>query len=203
MTALAVEALAAVRAAGGDVKLGSAGRLKVVAPKPLADSLIERLRVVKPELIDLLSPHPDASLPSSTANWGEVEDERAAVIEIDCGAPRRWAEALARLNSTKPPADVPLQRWRRFIDDCGHFLDQGWDVQAIALGWTPLDLFGCDRERPFARIDQAGLLGLLNGRKLVALTSYTATTELPAGHRQTYQRIPLETGRVVLAWALI
>jgi hypothetical protein len=53
------------------------------------------------------------------------------------------------------PGDVPPRRWLRFIDDCGHFLDGGWAARAKELGWGPLDLFGCDRERPFARIDRA------------------------------------------------
>jgi hypothetical protein len=42
----------------------------------------------------------------------------------------------------------------------------GWAEKAAALGCGPLDLFGCDGERPFARIDHAGLLWLLNGTRL-------------------------------------
>jgi hypothetical protein len=38
------------------------------------------------------------------------------------GAPRAWAEGLARLDPSRPPADVPPKRWARFIDDCGRFL---------------------------------------------------------------------------------
>ena len=79
-------------------------------------------------------------------------DERAGIIEFDGGAPRAWAEALARLDPNKPPGDVPPRRWLRFVDDCGRFLDGGWAERAAAFGWGPLDLFGCDRERPFARV---------------------------------------------------
>jgi hypothetical protein len=35
-------------------------------------------------------------------------EERAAVIEYDGGAPQAWAEALARLDPDKPPADGRL-----------------------------------------------------------------------------------------------
>jgi hypothetical protein len=66
----------------------------------------------------------------------------------------------------------------------------------LALGWGPHDLFGRDRDRPFARIDRAGLLWLLNGDKLVALTADTATIETRTGARQTYRRKPSEPGRV-------
>jgi hypothetical protein len=164
MTTAAVDMLAAVRAIGGDVKLASSGRLKVVAPAPLPNELIEQLRAVKLDLISLLAPHtPPAE------KWTEREEERAGIAEFDRGAPRQWAEALARLDPKKPPGDVPPRRWLRFIDDCGHFLDGGWAARAMELGWGPLDLFGCDRERPFARMDRAGLLWLINGRKLVAL----------------------------------
>jgi hypothetical protein len=80
------------------------------------------------------------------------------------------------------------------------FLDR-WAAYAAALGWGPHDLFGCDRDRPFARIDRAGLLWLLNGDRLVALSENTATVEPRTGARHTYRRKPYEPGRV-LAWEL-
>jgi hypothetical protein len=57
--------------------------------------------------------------------WTDAAEERAAIAEHDGGAPRVWAEALARLDPANPPCDVPTNRWQRFIDDCGRFLDQG------------------------------------------------------------------------------
>jgi hypothetical protein len=120
--------------------------------------------------------------------WTDVEDERAAIIEFDGGAPRIWAEALARLDPTKPPIDVPPPRWLRFIDDCGRFLDQGWAPKAAALGWGPLDLFGCDRERPFVRVDHKGLLWLLNGGSIVQMHRDRATIKTQGGAQQTYRR---------------
>jgi hypothetical protein len=92
-------------------------------------------------------------------------------------------------------------RWLRFIDDCGRFIDDGWAARAEALGWGPLDLFGCNRDKPFARISQAGLLWLLEGRKLHALTADTAAIATPSGGKLTYYRRQLETGGV-LAWQL-
>ena len=83
--------------------------------------------------------------------------------------PRAWAEGLARLDPNNPPGDVPPRRWLRFIDDCGRFLDDGWASRAAELGWGPLDLFGCDRERPFGRVDHLGLLWLLKGCAIVEL----------------------------------
>ncbi len=137
----------------------------------------------------------------TAAPWGEAEEERAAIIEYDGGAPRAWAEALARLDLNKPHADVPPRRWVRFIDDCGRFLDDGWADCSMALSWGPLDLFGCDRSKPFARIDRAGLLWLLNGQKLLFLTADAAAIATASGGSLTYRRKPDEPGRV-LAWEL-
>jgi hypothetical protein len=139
--------------------------------------------------------------PIPAPSWGEAEDERAAIIEHDGGIPRAWAEGFARLHPDPPPSNVPLRRWQRFVDDVGLFLDSPFCAITAALGWGPYDLFGCDRDRPFARIDHAGLLWLLDGDKLVALTENTATIERRTGARQTYRRKPNTPGRV-LAWEL-
>src|SRR4029077_715706 len=134
------------------------------------------------------------------APWNVAEEERAAIIEYDGGAPRAWSEALARLDPNKPPGDVPPQRWLRFIDDCGRFLDGGWAARAASFGWGALDLFGCDRERPFARVDHLGLLWLVKGGTVVELHRDRAILETERGVRQCYRRRPVEVGRVVLAW---
>jgi hypothetical protein len=99
------------------------------------------------------------------------------------------------------PIARPAKRWLTFVDDVGRFLDSSFCAVAAALGWGPLDLFGCDRDRPFARIGSAGLLWLLNGDRLLALTEQTATIETRTGARQTYRRKPAEPSRV-LAWEL-
>lgn len=139
-----------------------------------------------------------ANLPS----WGEAAEERAAVVEYEGVIPREWAEGFARLDPDRPSGDVPLKRWQRFVDDVGLFLDGPFCAVAKALGWGPHDLFGCDRGRPFARIDRAGLLWLVNGDKLVALSEDAAGIETRAGgERHTYRRKPAEPGRV-LAWEL-
>ena len=132
--------------------------------------------------------------------WNPCKEERAAIVEHDGKIPRAWAEGLARLHADHPPSNVPPHRWRQFVDDVGNFVDR-WAPYAAALGWEPLDLFGCDRDRPFARIDQAGLLWLVDGDKLIALTENTAAIERRTGTRQTYRRKPSEPGRV-LAWEL-
>jgi hypothetical protein len=89
----------------------------------------------------------------------------------------------------------------QFVDDVGRFLDSDFATVAAALGWGPFDLFGSDCDRPFARIDRAGLLWLLTGKRLIALTENRATIETKTGARQIYRRKCHEPGRV-LAWEL-
>jgi hypothetical protein len=141
---------------------------------------------------------------STDAAEREVDfEERAALIEHDAGAPRAWAEALSRLDPDHPPGDVPLRRWVQFINDCGHFLDHGWAAKAERLGWTQLDLFGCDRIRPFARVDCGGLLPLLAGNELVNLTSDRAVIEMRVtGSLQSFYRKPAEPD-CIPAWELL
>jgi hypothetical protein len=199
--------LDAARAAG--LSLAVAGdRLIVEADRDPPPALLTALRAHKSALLALLRsagaasdpPAAPVAAPADRA-WSDAEDERAAIIEHDGGVPRDWAEGFARLDPDLPPPYVPPPRWRLFIDDCGRFLDGGFAAHAAALGWGPHDLFGCDRDRPVARVDQAGLLWLLRGHRLVALTADTAVVETPTGARQTYRRRPHAPGRA-LAWEL-
>jgi hypothetical protein len=154
------------------------------------------------EHFEHIEQRPEPAPAAQGNNWSEVEEERVSIVEYGGGVPRAWAEGFARLNPNKPPADVPPRRWLRFIDDCGRFLDGGWAGRATALGWGPLDLFGCDRERPFGRVDRLGLLWLVKGGTIVELHRDRAILETEGGVRQTYRRRPIEVGRVVLAWEL-
>ena len=135
--------------------------------------------------------------------WGNAEGERAAIVEHDSKIPREWAEGFARLDSDWPPGDVPLQRWRQFVDDVGSFLDSPFCAVAAALGWGPHDLFGYDRDRPLGSPDseKAGLLWLMNGDRLVALSENTATIETTTGAHRTWRCKPHKAGRA-LAWEL-
>ena len=68
------------------------------------------------------------------------------------------------------------------------------------LAWTPLALFGCDPTRPFDRLDRAGLLWLVEGRRIVALTAETAAIEISGGRRLTYRRKPHLDSEAIAVW---
>jgi hypothetical protein len=113
--------------------------------------------------------------------------------------PQSWIDGVSQLDAERVPGDVPPRRWRQFIYDAARFLEGGFAAQAAALNWDALDLFGCHASRPYARIDNAGLVWLLNGDRLIALTERSARIEAKSGATLTYYRKPDETGRV-LAW---
>jgi len=72
-------------------------------------------------------------------------------------------------------------------------------MEAARLGWTDLDLFGVDADRPYTRIDGLGLVPALEGCKIVALSAEGATLETPGDVRQSYRRKVDRPGRV-LVW---
>jgi hypothetical protein len=100
---------------------------------------------------------------------------------------------------TLPPRDFPDSRWRTTRADIERFLASPLAEKARSLGWTELDLFGVDADRPFARIDQAGLLILLDGATIVEISADTAIIEKAAGTRHTWHRHHDQAGRV-LVW---
>ena len=81
---------------------------------------------------------------------------------------------------TMPLGDFPDARWSRVRKDIDDFLTSPFAQRAGALGWS--GLYGVDASRPYARIDQAGLVIILNGRMIVELTCTRQTS-----HRKQHQ----------------
>lgn len=125
--------------------------------------------------------------------------ERAALIEYGAGVPREWAEGFARLDRSLPPRGFTPKRWQRVIDDGGRFLDL-WGSNAAALGWDTASVFGVDPRAPGWRLDSAGLVMLIDGADVSAISSKSAILRLPTGATQTYRRAPAPTA--VPLWVL-
>jgi hypothetical protein len=81
------------------------------------------------------------------------------------------------------------------VEDGRWFLTQ-WGEQAAAFGWTVRDLFGLNpiparpmpNYRRLSRYDQTGLIWLLRGRPVAALTEATASIKNPTGAVTIYRR---------------
>jgi hypothetical protein len=107
-------------------------------------------------------------------------------LQVDSANPtdRLTAEPYGRVLATlceRCPEHVELSDWQCAIEDSRRFLAQ-WGNQAEALGWTARDLFGLAaipnepvaNYRRLSRYDQTGLIWLLRGRAVTALTKSTA-----------------------------
>ena len=102
---------------------------------------------------------------------------------------------------SEAPSGFPSRRWDQLRRDVADFPASPWAMEAARLGWTDLDLFGVDAERPYARLDGLGLVPALDGCKIVALSAEGAILETPGGARQSYRRNPEQPGRV-LVWKI-
>jgi hypothetical protein len=108
--------------------------------------------------------------------------------------PTTYARAFEKLQR-RCPDEVDEPRWHLALDDAGAFL-VAWGEQAEALGWTAADLFGL-HEVPanphptyqrLSRYDCTGVIWLLQGCPVVALTEATAAIKMPTGNITTYRR---------------
>ena len=128
-------------------------------------------------------------------------------------APKLGRDSVSRLSRPPQPLSRPsiaafsprctsgAPSWSRkaagssAVADADVFLWQ-WGEQAEALGWTARDLFGLHRppEKPhpsyrrLSRYDETGLIWLLRGRPVVALTADTAAIQSAAGNVTVYRR---------------
>lgn len=142
-----------------------------------------------------------ADEPVENLQFCPAEDiERAAIIEHDGGIPREWAAGYAELLAMPCPEKIDRARWQRFLSDCGRFLDTLAE-SAASFGWKAHDLFSVAGGESFARVQLAGLLWLLNGEAIVALTADDAVIRTKSGAVQTYRRIAPQPGQQ-LAWEL-
>jgi hypothetical protein len=121
------------------------------------------------------------------ATSAEPDGTACKVEIIELPQAQRYRKAFGVLQ-VKPPDMVEIKRWRQCVKDGSRFLAK-WGEQAEALGWTSADLFGLHQppERPhpsyrrLSRYDARGLVWLLEGRPVIALTEATASIRNPSG----------------------
>jgi len=90
---------------------------------------------------------------------------------------------------------VDHDRWHRAVADGERFLAE-WAEQARQLGWTARDLFSLHEPpesphpsyRRLSRYDATGLIWLLEGREVIALTADTAAIRWPSGSVTIYHK---------------
>ena len=125
-------------------------------------------------------------------------------VSAPAGVPDEWLAGAARLPTMARTRDYPAPAWRQLMIDAERFLDL-WGTQAASLGWREWELFGCHRRAPWGRIQGMGLVLLLRGKEIAALTATEAVLHAGIGARQTYRRKPrdpLHPAERCLIWEL-
>jgi hypothetical protein len=112
------------------------------------------------------------------------------------GSPVKWHAILAELERMDCPERLAPDRWRDVLSDAETFLSR-WGSAAHSLGWTALDLFGVHPSAP-GRVDVMGLLLLIQGGVVLALTADAATIRRQTGAVLTYRR-PELPGAVLIS----
>jgi hypothetical protein len=108
--------------------------------------------------------------------------------------PEPYAVTMAALER-RCPDHIDTADWQQAIEDGRHFLGL-WGEQAASIGWTARDLFGLYRipkkpapnYRRLSHYDETGLVWLLRGRPVVALSDATAAIEHPTGAITIYRK---------------
>jgi len=113
--------------------------------------------------------------------------------------PADIARGIAKLRTMAVPRGVDRQAWRVAVADAARIVTDGWLEQALAAGWTAIDLFGVE---PAGSDDdyRHGLAAWLGGRPLVLLDADSAIARVD-GHRSIFNRKRDRTGTVLL-WEL-
>ena len=193
----ALPLIEAVQRAGGAITL-QGDRLRLSAPEPLPENLLQELRTRKAEVIDHLQHARHSQFGRAPAE--AYANRTAPPVEVVAD----WAAGVVRLRAMPPPRSYPEHAWQQLIVDAERFLDS-WAAQAAALGWPIWELFGCHRRAPWGRIQSMGVVLLLRGKELAALTATEAVIRTATGAHQTYRRKPFDPLRPAercLVWEL-
>jgi hypothetical protein len=175
----ALPLIEAVQRAGGAITIRG-DRLLLSAPEPLPENLLQELRAHKAEVIDHLQPV-----------RGTEREKRPAAVMASRETPSEtvavWSDGVALLRGMTAPRTYPAHAWQQLTVDAERFLDD-WAQQAAVFGWPAWELFGCHRRAPWGRIQGMGLVLLLHGDQLAALTASEAVIRRASGARQTWRR---------------
>ncbi len=136
------------------------------------------------------------------AIWGAAAAS-AKVVLLHCppGVPDAWTQGVADLLAMPCPASCPNAKWQVLREDAYLFL-RDHAARAHGLGWTVLDLFGVHPVKPWVRFDHMGLVPLLNGARVTALSDIEAVVEKPNGARLTFRRRAMVPDEACLLWNL-
>lgn len=146
---------------------------------------IDADKIIEDAYNSYISDNRSAIVTSVTNVTGLDDDkfERAAIQEFDGKLPREWAEAFAKLQFIDKPKQYSQAEWEQVLNDAGLFADK-WASQAMALGWSILDVFAVHKSGNLRRLDGDGVILSIRGRRVVAVTADHIVIETWGGTRQ-------------------
>ena len=124
---------------------------------------------------------------------------RAVLLVVPDGVPEEWVQGVCDLMVMPPHADWKKDDWHTLQDDALRFIRE-WASQARRLGWEALDLFGVHPTAPTARFDCMGLVPLLRGRVVLALTDDSAAIKAASGGSLTFRKRAVMPAERCLVW---
>jgi hypothetical protein len=127
--------------------------------------------------------------------------DRAVAGETGRVVPAEWAKQIALLKSNEPKLGMSPLHWAQFVRDARRFLAE-WGAEAARLGWSAEDIFGVHPLAPEARYDVMGIVPLIRGNEVVAISEQRATIRTPGGGHMTYYRHRPNSGAVAV-WELL
>ena len=125
--------------------------------------------------------------PRGAAGPTDHKTTRMPTADLNDAVLADWTNGVLRLVRLLCLRGVSAARWDRLQMDAAVFLET-WGAQAAALDWTAHDLFGANRTKAIERVDLAGLVVLINGRELVAITDSEAVISTRTGVSLTHRR---------------
>ncbi len=115
--------------------------------------------------------------------------ERAALVSAGCDIPAAWADMYVAMKESSPAG---CSYWPELVADAERFLDQrngDWARKAVALGWSIAAVFGRDVLTPLDKRYQPGLVGMIRGGRIIAMTADSITVKFPSiSAPQIYRR---------------
>jgi hypothetical protein len=156
--------------------------------------------VLEGDRVRVIHPAGNPPPPDLIAVARQYRDALRAILEGANPKPAHtiYAATIVTLRASCP-AFVDTERWHDAIRDTDAFMPV-WGERAEALGWTARDLFALHTppEAParaysrMSRLDATGMIWLLNGRPVVAMTANEAAIQ---GHRGVTMFRKTRTGR--------
>ena len=100
----------------------------------------------------------------SAAEPGKDATPDGPPMQSGAGLPLEIADGVHALVTADGALRIPPQRWPQVQRDAARLVEGGWVQRALTLGWAAADLFGCDQQAPWYRLDRSGLILLTGGR---------------------------------------